>query len=210
MKKCVIFDLDGTIICSQMAWFYAARDLCALHGREFNLSVDDVRKITRNSIRPLITEVIGKCDGETVNNFWCIAYRKYFNCLTLAPKLISSLNKYENDVLFVLFSNKDKMHSENIIRRLGIARFFRLVIDVNVVGRKPNTYGFNLICSEFQIERENMLFVGDSITDLIAARHAGVDFLFATWCSGFPSNVACSQYFDCHMVNSSSEFVRFI
>lgn len=73
------------------------------------------------------------------------------------------------------------------LEELGIADFFSVLVGFeNVSLHKPHPEGINLALSRLEIIPAEVLMVGDSVSDIAAAKEAGCLSCYATW--GLPTD----------------------
>ncbi len=101
----------------------------------------------------------------------------------LYPGIVEIL-KYvkEQSCYLALFTGKGT-HTTNItLEEFGIKPFFDFVVTGNdVVLHKPSAEGIRMIIDHFQVRKEEVLMVGDSVADLKASREAGVEIASVLW-----------------------------
>ncbi|MBI5652853.1 MAG: HAD family hydrolase [Chloroflexi bacterium] len=83
--------------------------------------------------------------------------------------------KREQHIKLGVVSNIGRRAIESAFPRLGLANLFDIIITRNDVELlKPNGAGINLALEKLGAQKSDALFVGDSVTDVLGARDAGV------------------------------------
>jgi len=176
--KLLIFDLDGTLIDS---------------GLDLALSVNAMRE--RMGLAPLPHEQIATYVGQGVAalmrralgeqareekiqqalDFFLAYYREHMLDHTVTyPGVREALEALKDRHLTVL-TNKPVRFSELILEGLGIARYFRHVYGGNSFEqKKPDPVGALKLMSELVVPPRQTLIVGDSETDVLTGRNAGI------------------------------------
>ncbi len=178
-----IFDMDGTIVDSSEA-------MCK--------SINFVRK--NIGLKPVAKEFLEYHINKPDENLPMIFYetpeykkehREMFkkHYLENAPKYIKLYDGIEEVLGFL--SKKSKMYvatnaydyfAINMLESLGIADFFDMVVGANCVKKpKPDAEMINMILKKGLHVKEKTVFVGDSTKDMLSAKNAGVEFIYAKW-----------------------------
>ena len=90
---------------------------------------------------------------------------------------------YERGITLSILSLKSSDHIRTPLERKGIDRYIDSVIGPDdISAHKPDPAGIFLIAEKKGLSLEDILYVGDSVTDLKTAQNAGVDF--AAVCTG--------------------------
>ena len=91
-------------------------------------------------------------------------------------------NLQENNVLLAINSNRFTYSIE-----LFLDRFFSDIDFISIEGHemdfpsKPNPYGINKIIKMANVSRDDVIYIGDSITDIETAKNAGIDCVIVRW-----------------------------
>jgi pyrophosphatase PpaX len=85
-------------------------------------------------------------------------------------------------VLLAIFTGKGRPTTSITLEVLGLTGLFDLVVTGNdVEHHKPHPEGIFRVLERFDLAPENVLMVGDSLTDLRASRAAGVRIATVLW-----------------------------
>ena len=173
--KAVIFDLDGTLIDSSdgivEAFNYALR--------QFNLPEQPPDRIT-----PLIgfpvESMFQELAGKSVPGMKRAFRTKAMETVVKASLPLSGVN----EVVASLFSDGYKMgiattkirsHIDGILEKLEWKEFFQAVIGGDEVMQvKPHPEQFEALLKKMNCGKESAVVVGDTINDILAARHLGI------------------------------------
>jgi phosphoglycolate phosphatase len=176
--RLLIFDLDGTLVDSKL---------------DLALSVNAMR--TQMGLAPLPTEVITTYIGHGVTNLvrralgeqgtaervqqGLTAFLEYYGCHLLDntvvyPGVAEALEELQGRNLAVL-TNKPDDFSRRILTGLGIARYFPFIYGGDSFAqKKPDPVGVRELMSATNVSTRQTLMIGDSDTDVLTGRNAGV------------------------------------
>lgn len=123
------------------------------------------------------------------------------------PELLSFLNEKK----IPLAVNTNKPHAQSLI----IAEYFLKPYNFqliqgqkNEVSRKPDPAGANIIAQHFGCDNSEIIYIGDSIVDVMTAKAAGMKMIAVEWGYGSSNEMrkaGCDQ-----LVNSPLELKAFI
>lgn len=183
--KTLIFDLDGTILDT-------LKDLQTgvNHGlKTYNLpemGLDYVRKAIGNGT----TVLIKRCTPETIsdeqrqlvfNSFKSYYLEHYADYTRPYPGIKEMLTKLKGLAKLVVVSNKDHDLTNKIINK-EFPNIFDVVQGSYVdQPKKPHPYLINKIIKEYQINKEECLYIGDTNVDKESADNAGLKYLLVNY-----------------------------
>lgn len=114
---------------------------------------------------------------------------------TLFPQVKATLAKLaEQGLPLAIVTNKPTPFIAPLLASLGIAEYFSLVIGGDdVVVKKPHPAAIFLVLGRFGVLPRQLLFVGDSRNDILAAQAAGVPNIGMTYGYNYGESIASSQ-----------------
>lgn len=185
--RLIVFDLDGTLVDTlediTASVNYTVRRL----GRE-PLPLDLVRRYVGDGIEMLMQRALG---GK--GNFMAEAVAVYKdhhrkNLVVnshLYPSVRETLDHFKSIPLAVI-TNKAREFSEPLLDRLGIRRFFKIIIGADDgLPLKPAPDSVLHIMKTLGVPKEHAVIVGDGTTDTRAGKAAGITTCAVTY--GFRS-----------------------
>jgi phosphoglycolate phosphatase len=189
--KLLIFDLDGTLIDSQLDLAHAVNAMLRHFGRNA-LTPQAIAGYIGDGAPMLVRRALGDPDdGRYMHealDFFLQYYREHkLDNTTLYPGIreaLDSLRWAENngrrvERKFAVLSNKPVRPSSQILEGLGIRELFVQVYGGNSFAtKKPDPMGANTILEETGTRPQEAIIIGDSEIDVITARNAG------TWSCG--------------------------
>ncbi len=172
----LIFDLDGTLV-------NTLEDIAASVNFTLNqlgrapLTVDTVRQYVGDGIDTLMLRSLG---GKTQNISEAVSIYKEHHRANLVvrsrlyPTVAETLN-YFRLIPMAVISNKTLEFVAPLLERLGIGKYFKLVIGADYgLPLKPAPDAVLKILADFEMPKEGAVIVGDGTTDIRAGKAAGI------------------------------------
>ena len=189
--RLLIFDLDGTLIDSQLDLAHAVNAMLRHFGRQ-ELSQAAIANYIGDGAPMLVRRALGDPDDSRYMHealdFFLQYYREHkLDNTTLYPGIREALDAVrwvENngsrlERKFAVLSNKPVRPSTQILEGLGLRDMFVQVYGGNSFAtKKPDPMGANALLQETGTPPEQAIIIGDSEIDVITARNAG------TWSCG--------------------------
>jgi phosphoglycolate phosphatase len=183
----VIFDLDGTLVDS-------VEDLCnsVNAARAYMglppLAHELVASYVGNGAPVLIRRAMGpEATEEQVQEalgFFLSYYREHMLDHTRPyPGVVETLEKlHECGVRMAVLTNKPERFSRDLCAGLGLAQyFFRIYGGNSFEQKKPDPVGIRTLMQQARAKPQETWMVGDSATDVLTARNAGVRAVGVTY-----------------------------
>lgn len=174
----LIFDLDGTLIDSEKDLALSVNAMLAEMGRQA-LPYETIASYVGRGVMTLVRRALGQGASEEDIEKGVAIFLDYYRAHMLDhtvtyPGVREALEALQGRTMAVL-TNKPVQFSRDILAGLGIDRHFSFVYGGNSFEhKKPHPVGvLKLMEDTGATERETMI-VGDSDTDVLAGRNAGV------------------------------------
>jgi 2-phosphoglycolate phosphatase len=186
MKKytTVIFDLDGTLLNSTKDIVEAVNHTLSC----FNLpprEESDVMRFVGKGIKHFITEVLKENnvpieDAVSIQTNYYETKEIHSSLYPNTESLLKHL-KTKNIKIF-LVTNKPHQATLKVLDFFNISHYFNAIYGADAVLKpKPDPYSVDFISKEFNVDKNDMVFVGDSITDAETAQNAEIDFILMNY-----------------------------
>lgn len=181
--RCIIFDLDGTLTQTNELIFAS-----------FNHVADKYlhKQFTPNEIIGMfgppeeiaIEKIVGSdrtpAAMEDFYRFYAEHHPQMAELHDGMCELLGFLK--QNGMLIALFTGKGRRTTMITLEKLGIDHYFDLIVTGQDVERhKPSAEGILKVLEKFQLQREQVLMVGDAVADIKAATEAGVPAAAVLW-----------------------------
>jgi len=201
----LIFDLDGTLVDTLEDITASVNHTLAHLGRN-PISRDAVRQFVGEGIEALMARSLGgrtDCLPEAVTLYKEHHRRNLVVRSTVYPAVKETLEHFRALPLAVI-SNKTTEFVVPLIERLGIARYFKMVIGADCgLPLKPAPDAVRHLMAEFRAPKERTAIVGDGTTDVRAGKAAGVITCSVTY--GFRSEEELRKGGPDYVIHSLSE-----
>ena len=181
--KAVMIDLDGTML-DTVADLAAAVNLMLTRLERSPLDETLVRNFVGKGIPNLVQRALaGKMEGEVDPGLFARALPVYLDCYesvngkrtVLYPGVLDGLDALKRAGFpLVCVTNKSERFTLPLLKQMRLADYFALVVAGDTLPeKKPDPMPLTHACAELGIAPREMLMIGDSLNDTIAARAAG-------------------------------------
>jgi phosphoglycolate phosphatase len=187
----VVFDLDGTLVDSKVD---LALSVNAMRGQLglTPLPLDLIASYVGHGVTILIRRALGdQASDEDVERglaFFLDYYKRHMldNTLTY-PGVREALEELRDRKLAVL-TNKPVNFSREMLTRLGVASHFAYIYGGNSFPmKKPDPIGVYKLMEDLKVSAQETIIVGDSDTDVLTGRNAGIWTCGVTYGFGAPT-----------------------
>lgn len=180
-SKCVIFDMDATLIDSKKAIYYTINYI----RKELNMTPLDAEFIIKTINDPLknpIKEFYGieQASGNMRHIFEEESDKNYMLYATVYEEAMKVVSSCKNlNYKLAVATNAPHATIERILKNCGILDSFDMIVGSNKeIPQKPDPTMLNLIRDSFKCE---CVFVGDSAKDYLASKNAKMDYIQVLW-----------------------------
>ncbi len=176
--RLLVFDLDGTLVDSKQDLALSVNAMRMEMGLD-PLPLDLIASYVGHGVTLLVRRSLGSlATKENVEKglaFFLDYYREHMLDNTLPyPGVAEALEKLAGHKMAVL-TNKPVNFSREMLTRLGFASSFAYIYGGNSFPqKKPDPMGMHKLMEDLQIPARETLMVGDSDTDILTGRNAGV------------------------------------
>ncbi len=195
--RLVLFDLDGTLVDSAPDIAEAANAALRAVGREVR-SEEEIRHFIGNGAERLIHRCLtGLRDGNAPSPLHQTAYseflRRYADCVSARSKLFPGVQETlavlsAADITMGCITNKPERFTHPLLADMGLACHFQIVLGGDSLPvKKPDPAPLLHAAETCGVSPQESVMVGDSFTDLAAARAAGMRIFCVSY--GYPAGV---------------------
>ena len=193
--RLLIFDLDGTLVDSKTDLALsvnAVREMMGLGA----LPHDLIASYVGHGVATLIRRALGdQATNENIEKATALFLRYYRDHMldnsVMYPGVRETLETLGGRTLAVL-TNKPVIFSREMLTRLGVAGRFAFIYGGNSFEqKKPDPVGVNKLLGDTGVRPRQTMIVGDSDTDVLTGRNAGVWTCAVTYGYGAEGLRAC-------------------
>ncbi|GAB7128907.1 phosphoglycolate phosphatase [Silvimonas sp. JCM 19000] len=215
--KAYAFDLDGTLVDSITDLARAANAARADLGLAA-LAEDVVESFVGDGAASLVARTVAndinaEFSGSAQQQAGLQAFnRHYLAGLSIATRFYPEVQAtlatlHERGYPLAIVTNKPERFTLPLLRELGVREHFDLVISGDTLAeRKPSPLPLLHVAEQFGVNPGELLMVGDSINDALAAQAAGCPVVVVSY--GYGSDV--EQFNADHIVQRFSELLEFV
>lgn len=182
MKKAIIFDFDYTLGDSTEG-IVISTDSALMRLGEEKRTREEIKKTVGISLHETYKVLSGKDDDKKAELF-----TKYFiekadevmvDCTELYENTLSVLDSFRKEGFRTgIVTTKLNSRIQSILKKFSASHLIDVIVGVeNVKNVKPNPEGLLLACKNLCLEKEDVIYVGDSYIDALASQNAEIDFL---------------------------------
>lgn len=216
VKRAVIFDLDGTLSDSIASIKYCADRAIAPFGYG-PFPESDYKYFIGDGAANLIKRVLAAAGDEELVHFDRAfeLYRQYFaiDCMYQVkpyegiPELLAALK--DRGVRIAVLSNKPHAQTVDVVESLFGRGYFDVIQGQREgVPIKPDPGGVFEILKEFKLKPEDILYLGDTATDMRTGKSAGAFTVGALW--GFRDRRELEESHADAVIGRPSELLGFL
>lgn len=179
MVKLLVFDMDGTIIDSDIILYKTWQELYDLYNDH---KVFDIKKISEYSGPPLdyaINDAFKDYkDKEFIRKEYRKRTKKYYDTdLTLFPNTYEVLKKIhdEHHIKFAIFTAKTLEMTKYCLDKYYLTELFDDFITCDsIFPPKPNKEGIEYLINKYKLNNDEIIMVGDTINDALVASNSNI------------------------------------
>lgn len=216
MIKACIFDLDGTLLDTIRALSYCISRTMEQFGYG-EIDEEHTKRFVGEGYRELVRRALIFSGDEELRHFEsaCKRYLEIF-----AEHSMHEVRPYEGieemlrllkerGIRLAVLSNKPQAGTEhNIFQIFGERLFERVYGQREGMPLKPDPRALELLMEELGVERDEVLYFGDTSTDMQTGENAGVKRVAVLW--GFRSEEELSSFSPEHMIKSPKEVLSLL
>ncbi|MFN4111387.1 MAG: HAD family hydrolase [Ignavibacteria bacterium] len=208
--KGIIFDIDGTLTSTNELIFATFNHIAQKYeGRTY--SEQEIISMFGPTEDVILKE---KFNGEKFKEVYEEYYKFYREnhprMADLYPGIVDILKELKQKrICTSIFTGKGRKTTEITLEILGIKNFFDMIVTGDdVINHKPSPEGILKFLKEFNLKKDEVLMVGDSIADIMAANEAGIDIASVVWDSYAKEDVIKLNPLHFETVNSFRQWLE--
>ncbi len=203
--KCLIFDLDGTILHSGPDLFNSLnfslkkQNLLSIPEKVIGSLVGGGAKVMiEKAFRYLELDIKKYKIDQMVSDFLDFYFENCDKRSSIYPTVISTLKNLKSKYTICLCTNKKQYLTDKILKSYEIEKYFDYILGSNSeLKLKPDSEMLNFILKKFNLNPENCMMIGDSHNDIIPANKLKMLSVYVTYGYGkFDDNLEVDYKID--------------
>jgi len=179
--KGIIFDVDGTLTFTNQLIFDSFNHITKKYlGRAYS---DDEIIALFGPTEDVILKEMCKEEYESARKDYYTYYKNNHDIAQLydgIKELIIDINNAE--ILLSIFTGKDRTSAIITLDELGLTHYFDMIVSGDdVENHKPSPEGIIKFLEKHNFNPKEVLMIGDSPSDIIAANESGVEIASVVW-----------------------------
>lgn len=213
MIKACIFDIDGTLLDTLENLCICMSDTMEHFGYQ-RITPEDTRYFVGDGYQKFVERALLHCGDANLSNFEeaCKVYRGIFK-----EKCVNGIKPYEgivealdtlkeNGIKVGVLSNKPQHGAvENMNQVFGEQYFSKVLGENEGVPKKPNPTMLLKMIEEFGLKKDEVMYFGDTNTDMKTGKSAGVITVGVTW--GFRDVEELERFLPEYIIHHPREIV---
>lgn len=187
--KGIIFDVDGTLTATNELIFASFNFITNKYLGK-NLSPQEIIAMFGPTEDVILKEWCGT-DYPAARTEYYNYYKENHHIAEIYPGILDVLDFLKRKKIFLsIYTGKGRDSAVITLKHLGIFDYFDMIVTGDdVEEHKPSPEGILKFIDGFKLDKENVLMIGDAVSDIKAARSAGVKVASVLWDSYAKSEV---------------------
>jgi len=181
MYKGIIFDIDGTLTSTNQLIFNTFNFIANKY-LDKTFTDEEIISMFGPTEDVILQKWCGD-DYEVARQDYYNYYRSNHNIARLYPGMKDLLDYLKSkSLLLSIFTGKGRQASLITLEELGIKEYFDMIVtgdDVN--NHKPSSEGILKFINNYNLNKDEVLMIGDSPGDVQASKEGGVKIASALW-----------------------------
>lgn len=187
-KKLIIFDVDGTVWDSEKDVFLAFNHTLKENAK-FEITKEQFQQLAGMPLGAMFEKVLPE-DKKGLSREYEKAYKKYYideehytDATTLFDDVKETLDKFNNDGFYMaVASSKPKRILDKMVVAFELRGFtYVLGTEESNFKHKPDPEIVNYIMKNLNVSKADTVIVGDSKSDILTGKNAGIDTIAVTY-----------------------------
>lgn len=195
-KKLLIFDVDGTVWDSERDVFLAFNHTLKVNAG-FEISKEEFQKLAGLSLGTMFERVLPE-EKKSLSGEYEKLYKKYYideghytDATVLFENVKQTLDKFKDEGFYMaVASSKPKRILDKMVAYFNLEGFnYVLGTEESNFKHKPDPELINYIMDQLNVSKEDAVIIGDSKSDILAGKNAGIDTVAVTYGYDKPENL---------------------
>jgi len=177
----IIFDIDGTLTSTNELIFKSFNHIAKIY-LDRTFTDKEIIALFGPTEDKILKEWCGK-NFEAARKDYYEYYKSHHYIANLYPGIKELLDYLKSkSVLLAVFTGKGRQASLITLEELSIINYFDLIVTGDdVANHKPSSDGIMKFVNEYNLKKDEVLMIGDSVADVRASKEAGIRIASALW-----------------------------
>jgi HAD superfamily hydrolase (TIGR01549 family) len=177
----IIFDIDGTLTSTNELIFKSFNHIAQKYLNK-TFTDEEIISLFGPTEDVILKEWCGEKFAAAKNDYYKF-YKSHHNLAALYPGIKELLDYLKaKGILLSIFTGKGRQASLITLEELHVIDFFDLIITGDdVTNHKPSSEGIIKFITKYSFKKEEVLMIGDSVSDVRASKEAGIKVASALW-----------------------------
>jgi len=214
MIKAIIFDLDGTLIYTLEDLMDSVNYALEKYGYK-KISLEETRLNVGNGQRVLIKKSLpeNSCDEliDEVGACYTNRYKTHFNIKTKSYEGINEVLEYLqiNNIKIGVNTNKFENVAKDLLKQIFPTINFNIIVgEQDGLPHKPDPSGAYKIINELKVNKDEVLYVGDSGVDMQTAANANIKSIGCKW--GFRDEKTLKENNATYIIDNPKQIIEIV
>jgi len=213
MYKAIIFDLDGTLLDTLEDLAISANYVIESYGQT-PFPIEDYKYLVGEGANNLLKKLLPEFNDEKIKEARSIFEEHYALQYDKNTKMYDGISKMLTFVqkkgykMTVLSNKPNKFTKKCVYKFLNKWNFEAVYGTRDNIERKPSAAGAIAILNELHVNPDEVLFIGDTKTDMITAKNANITSIGVLW--GFRDEEELVEYGANHICKTPSDIIKLI
>jgi pyrophosphatase PpaX len=181
--KCIVFDMDGTLTQTNQLIYDSFNHIAQKYERK-TYTIPEIHAMFGPPEEEALLRIVRPEQIDEVMKEYLAFYRTNHNSLARLFPGIEDILRYikECGKTLAVFTGKGIQTTRITLQEFHIDQYFDYLVTGNdVVNHKPSSEGLRKIMERFAFQPDEILMVGDAVSDVKAAHEAGVKIAAVLW-----------------------------
>jgi len=181
MFKGIIFDIDGTLTSTNELIFKSFNHIAKKY-LDRTFTDNELIALFGPTEDVILKELCGKNFVAAKKDYYEF-YKSHHHIANLYPGINELLDYLKTKgVLLAVFTGKGRQASLITLEELCIKNYFNIIVTGDdVANHKPSSEGIMKFVNEYSLKKDEVLMIGDSVSDVNASKEAGIKIASALW-----------------------------